>query len=433
MKDVSDFVASARDELAAYDQQIDGFRSETVANASRREEIAARLATAYRELTSLLAPTLDAATATNLSSKLSSTEIRHVYDAVETRVGQIRTRLREIEATTDFARRVELTAQLQDEVADATPDQQKLEAEFTRLRGHEGLVGLAGRRYGTPSYPHRGWRKYVRREALNDWKCADAIAEAEGVVDVQEVLLRYEELQRRLAPLKNEIAEDTAHLANIDKLQQEHAKLTAELAAAPDRARTEVGTKAADALLGPSAGAGPVATSISATSISATSVSATSVSAQLVAIDGMRHQIGYLTQLEAQLEAENTDISGRAAKLRDETRRYQSDSHRYRNKRFSDETFAKRFGRADRFGGRLDRYRNAGTTVYQFNSYDRGSYLGDVLWWDVMTDGRMNGSFLPSVDEYRRHNPSYVYHRSSHTGAPLTDTGSDPFVSRDDS
>ena len=101
--------------------------------------------------------------------------------------------------------------------------------------------------------------------------------------------------------------------------------------------------------------------------------------------EGIEHQSRYLEEMNGRIRGDLAQLMERSGRLREEMRRYEHNRHRYRNKRFTDEQFAKRFGRAGRYHRLHDRYANMSSTVYVFDDYDRGSALGDFLWWDVMT------------------------------------------------
>jgi hypothetical protein len=124
------------------------------------------------------------------------------------------------------------------------------------------------------------------------------------------------------------------------------------------------------------------------------------------------------------MQQDMSQILERRDKLGAEARRYKEESYRYRNKRFTQEQFQKRFGRGARYGRIYDRYSRANQTVYVFHDYDRASPLEDFLWWDLMTDGRMDGNFIPEVSEYYAERPGYQYERpgpSFDTAAPSFD------------
>ncbi len=50
--------------------------------------------------------------------------------------------------------------------------------------------------------------------------------------------------------------------------------------------------------------------------------------------------------------------------------------------------------RRERFGRDYDR-------VERFDRYDAFDYANNILWWDLMTDGRIDGDFIPEVNAWR--------------------------------
>ena len=57
------------------------------------------------------------------------------------------------------------------------------------------------------------------------------------------------------------------------------------------------------------------------------------------------------------------------------------------------------------------RYDKRAKVVRSFDRYDRGGLGQDVLWWDVMTDGKLDGSFSDEVQSFRESHPDYRYER----------------------
>ena len=90
--------------------------------------------------------------------------------------------------------------------------------------------------------------------------------------------------------------------------------------------------------------------------------------------------------------------------------------YRFRNKRWNTEQFSRKFNRnEDVYDRRLHKYRHTGDTIYSFNDYSRPSFIEEFLWWDIMTDGRLDGNFIPDVHEYYASHPSYHYERNSYS------------------
>lgn len=50
---------------------------------------------------------------------------------------------------------------------------------------------------------------------------------------------------------------------------------------------------------------------------------------------------------------------------------------------------------------RRQRFRNHYDRVEQFERYDAFDYANNLLWWDLMTDGRIDGDFIPEVSAWR--------------------------------
>lgn len=69
---------------------------------------------------------------------------------------------------------------------------------------------------------------------------------------------------------------------------------------------------------------------------------------------------------------------------------------------------------APRFTKSSQRFQKTYTKIYHFHDYDRGRLVQDFLWWDLMTDGRVDGDFIPEIRGFRERNPSYVYTPASH-------------------
>ncbi|MGQ9896712.1 MAG: hypothetical protein ACUVR8_03995 [Acidobacteriota bacterium] len=56
--------------------------------------------------------------------------------------------------------------------------------------------------------------------------------------------------------------------------------------------------------------------------------------------------------------------------------------------------------------------------VANYRDYDRYDFAADMLWWDVMTDGRVDGSFIPEVYQYRQAHPGGIAIYSVESSSP---------------
>ena len=51
----------------------------------------------------------------------------------------------------------------------------------------------------------------------------------------------------------------------------------------------------------------------------------------------------------------------------------------------------------ERLVARRERFWRQYDRVATYDRYDRYDFAADMLWWDVMTDGRLDGNFIPEV------------------------------------
>jgi hypothetical protein len=58
---------------------------------------------------------------------------------------------------------------------------------------------------------------------------------------------------------------------------------------------------------------------------------------------------------------------------------------------------------------RWQKFSKVYTTVHTYDRWDRGRGYNDLLWWDVMTRGRYDGSYIPGVTRFHAYHPDYVY------------------------
>ncbi len=135
---------------------------------------------------------------------------------------------------------------------------------------------------------------------------------------------------------------------------------------------------------------------------------------QFKILDGIDHQIEYLQNLYEKVTNDRNNLVTKAGKLSEEASKYKLNEYKYRNKRFSREQFDRKFDRdEDKYDRMYDRYDRYGETVYVFNDYGRSSFISDFLWWDLISDGRLDGNFIPEVNEFHSTHPDYSYDVSS--------------------
>ncbi|MBB6052547.1 hypothetical protein [Armatimonas rosea] len=414
MYGVDDFVRAADTELRQYDAHAQRFDSLRASNAEKQAGLRQRLIDAQAQLADASLP--DGPTAESvqrLADQLGAPALVWGFQEVQARGQKIAERLAQLTANPQFAERDIKLLRLETELREVEPLYNEAKSERTRLQSQPGVLELIRREWGTPRYPHRGIFRFLKSEFLRDWKNADAAVAALKARDFAEIAQRHADrveqesvLGERVLRLKNE-------QEAIQALVWEHEKLTAEQADLPRQTRARLGedlaayatVRGTDKLPDPEA-----------------------AKRATLALDGITHQISYLEQTQSKIDDDLTGLLERAAKLRDEKLRYETDRYRYRNKSFSQDQWDKRFGRTGRYQKLGDRYERVTEVVYVYDDYYRPSLLEEFLWWDVITDGRIDGNFIPEVAEYREVHPDYAYER------PVYDSGSsDSSWDRDDS
>ena len=121
---------------------------------------------------------------------------------------------------------------------------------------------------------------------------------------------------------------------------------------------------------------------------------------------GLDHQVAYLDSIRTlQIEPACESVDSEIAKLLKDSLKYQ----RPKNAQtvFPAEAFEKRFdpSRTEKLKKRVSRIGEAQERVYSFDRYDRGSLATDFLWWDLLTDGRIDGDFIPDVRSFHEAHP----------------------------
>jgi hypothetical protein len=397
MYDVEDFIRSASQELSDYEEHQRRFEELLSENDRRLADLGRRREDAWRQLGMLALPGGDETGIAALVERFRLPGLSALAQETASRRAAIEARVREIEAAPPYAEREGRRLRLQVQLEENAPHHEYAMEELRKLEGLPGMEGLVRRGWGTPHYPHRGLFRFFNGEFLNDWKHADEIVAALKVRDFAEAASRYQERLQTATVMGETVGRLRAELEEIDRLEQERARLLAEREALPGELQERVGRMLGEMLQ---------ARGKDGVRDFPAPEDALRVYAM---VDGVQRQQEYLEQLGGRSRGDLSQLMDRAGRLREETRRYESNRYRYRNKRFTHEQFGKRFGRSARYGRIHRRYARAGETVYVFNDYDRGATFSDFLWWDVITDGRLDGNFIPEVAEWREHHPEYSY------------------------
>ena len=145
---------------------------------------------------------------------------------------------------------------------------------------------------------------------------------------------------------------------------------------------------------------------------------------------GLDHQVRYLDSIrDLQIIPQGQQVDEAIRKLQKESLKYERPKNS--GTVFPAETFERRFdpSRTEKLRKRVSRIGETQEKVSVFDRYDRGSFVRDFLWWDLVTDGRIDGDFIPEVRTHHEAHPGARYERSlddgdlSAAGAAVSSSG----------
>jgi len=122
-------------------------------------------------------------------------------------------------------------------------------------------------------------------------------------------------------------------------------------------------------------------------------------------IHGIEKKREYLVELANRyLNTEREQVIAALTKLSAKVEKYSRPKHAYG---FIPVEEANRWLKdpSEKIAARRSHYQRSYRTIYEFDRYDAYDYARDMLWWDLMTDGRLDGDFIPEVDNWREQHP----------------------------
>ena len=407
-------------QLEAEVAQLDGLLAE---HAQRIKEVDAAETLAGAELAAAMLPALTPE-AIEGAVRLTGYAPLRQNDPIAAREREratLQARLGEIEAEPRYRDRELLRAPRIGSLVREVDELEEFRAPLVQvwtLSAHPRRDRLLAVGYGTDKYSVGWWRMSY----YGDWKAGDELlarfpkhgsfAELRAeLVSTRDTLAVYD---TRLAELREQIAISEA-------LEREHGERTDALASLEARH-----LEAAQRLLWGylrSLGMADLADRLAATP---------DLAIMYKRLKGMEAKREYLLGLaNEQLERPRHELRAAIQKVRRDIAKWARPKMAWQN--MPGEQFERRFqDRSERYRKRRERYQQTYHTVYVFDGYQRASLVDDFLWWDLMTDGRLDGDFLPDVHAFHSRHPDYRYQRdplssfddSAAAAATSDDTGS---------
>lgn len=295
------------------------------------------------------------------------------------------------------------TGSLVTAIAEATEQRRPLAEVVERCETHMRFQRLLEIGWGTEEQKAPWWRFSY----WSDRSAAAEIVAQSGKSSFAEVREEYRVAKETVATYDAELARLRGELAAGEALDAEYAKLYEEYQNldqwALDAARVRL-----------------VRHMLSAdTSLMNQRVAAhKDVRLLFLTTSGLAAKVGYLDGIHGKHANEmRDDLNAQKAKL-------DAIHHRaaYKGRGMPyDKLQALAVDRREKYDKRFARWGKTYNTVYVYDRWDRGRWYSDLLWWDLMTRGRYDGSYIHDVHVFHHSHPDYVYDPSPPHVSPHVD------------
>lgn len=362
------------------------------ADAARQD---AELEAAWDHLAEVLVPALDVAGLNRLAAGLhlpsvQATAIAAIRHQTLTRATQ---RLKALQADP----RLQQAEGIENEVSIRLTELQEaaapLETSTRALEGEPLFLELLAHRYGTDEYVVRFWQASYYKH----WKHADLVVEAHSSRLKKDtfaaIAASYVVERTALEELRREIGVQQGRLAELKDLKLEAVQCEATIENLDDTTLKAVRTRVKEHVK-------PL------DEAALTGLMAFDPAAALAVkrILGVQKKKTYLGALEAeQVKASLQELAVAKSKLARTRTKLGRSKVQYAT--YTDALADRMIGpdRTERWDKRRARIEDTRTRIVEFHHYDRWDPVRDMLWWDVMTDGRLDGNFISEVRDRGHH------------------------------
>lgn len=252
------------------------------------------------------------------------------------------------------------------------------------------FLGLIEAGYDTDTYVVNPWEL----QYYSDWKYGDIITEKFEREKFQEVRENY----LRLKEARDEFHKD---FTAIKKQKDDAESLIKERA----QALSDLETLEVDTLNACRLQLREHLEYIDLTELATRSAPNSDITNNIKRIHGIEKKREYLDELvNKYLKTEREQIIKAATKLNAKIEKYSRPKHAYG---FIPAEEATRWLKdpSEKIATRRMHYQRSYQTISEFDRYHAYDYARDMLWWDLMTDGRIDGDFVPEVRDWREQHP----------------------------
>jgi hypothetical protein len=391
-----DFLYNAHSNMQLLQQAL----QENEGAAQHHQNQLARLeqarAQALSELVSLYLPNLTRESFARLPSLTGyrQFEVNDPVQQMERRRHELSARVAAIEKEERYQRRAQLLDPVAGEVT-LKYDEAKKQLDFfnnsmAQYENHPEFIGLVHRAYDTEEYQVDWWDM----QYYTDWKYGDLITEEFGCERFKDVRENYLRLRAAQAEYRKDFDAVKKEKDDIEGLVQERAQ-----------ALTALETLEADTLNACRQQLGEHLEYIDRHELAAWAAADESRTGLIKRIHGIEKKKEYLDELARNyLLPEREQLITMMTKLNNKIEKFSRPKHAYTTIPAED---ASRWLKDPRqkLLKRRTHYNNSYQSINSFDRYDAFDYARDMLWWDLMTDGRIDGDFIPEVYDWREQHP----------------------------
>ena len=384
-----------RQAIAAEQARIANFVSY---HAAERQKLDVQYTQAAHDLGNALLPSLDARAIANAAQAVGLVGLpgENIPARLEARRAWLVERIRDLERDPRFAQRELLrhpnTGSLTRALAENEQYRQPSVSVVSTCELHMRFSRLLVSGFDTPEFSAPWWR-------YSYWEDRSAAAEIvkmfPGKTAFAEVREEYRVARENLQVYDAEVARVRAEIAGGEALSREHAEHVDEHQHLDERGLEHTRGRIIQHLL-----------TSDASLVSQRLQPWPAIRMLFLRASGIAAKVSYLDGIQRTNLAEmQKELTAQEQKLRDteqKTRRKWAPMPLDRFRKLSED-------RRPRYEKRWQRFGKTYVCVQSYDRWDRGRYYNDLLWWDLMTRGRYDGSYLPEVATFHRYHPGYLY------------------------
>jgi len=347
--------------------------------------------TAWQHLGEALVPDLDPARLDHVAAAchLSSIAARTIDASIRHESDRLHRQLAEIDHDPDHANREGLIIECDLRIAEYDEMLAPWDSDVSAIHKSPSWERLRDSGYGTPEYPG----KWYQMSFYRDWKEADELVErhgpASGLTTWDALRTRTLEAEAAMITLRGEREVFVARRRRINELVRSRGEAEQALASLPARMLAGVRGRLRSHI-----------EPLGHERIAALLPGDPGVVLAVQRLAGLAAKRVYLIETaEEYLLQPRAQVAAALARNHRDLQKLARPKNSSRT--FPAATMEKRFrDRSQAVSKRRQRYDDTRTQVVAFNHYERGSLAENFLWWDVMTDGRLDGDFIPQVHDH---------------------------------